>query len=295
MLKEIAIQEVEKPSKKGQPEQTHQPFDWMPFAQTEIRHLQVIELLESSLEEAERLVNEKRSSASPGAFLTFPFASKRALEQREIAEASLAAIRRRIHEERRALLANEHSLHEALHEWLILHDSEYAVSAELDILFERIDASIVPLVNQLTSLLAHYGAIRNEIAISYDHKTGSLSPSAMASLERLVGSYEGLIESTRIFSCRLGRVNELVEGTMFQGFQQCLFNQAVPPECRINMDFIQLQSNFEAGADQVRHALHQLREYARSAKEEYNMKEKILYKYRETRWQKHLAAMRETL
>lgn len=272
-----------------------QDFDWVRFAQTEIRHLQVVELLEASLAEAEQMVSEVKSRSIGGTLLPFTSAAKRAAEQRIQATAALAAIHRRIHEERRALEANEHALHEALHEWLMVHDAEYAVSAEVDLLCESIEASLSPMREALVELLARYGSTRNEIAVSFDHETGSLSLAALASVERLVATYDDLLTLQNRFGSRLERLKGLVEETFLSDVQLRLFDQALPPDCRAEMDYATLRANFEAGADQIRAALDQLRQYAGEVSGRHVIMEKKLYEYRETRWQAHLSAVREAL
>lgn len=284
-------------SKYAHIESTHHAapinFDWANFAQVELRHRQSLHMLREAVVEAERTEKATRPAKLCDALNVFSAAARRNTEERRSALETLANIDRRIKEEQLALFEIEHRLHDALHAWLMESDPEYKKSAEIDGLCQSLGAHITPIANRLAELLCRYGATRNEIAISYNHELEAMSPAAHASLSRLIDSYTHIVEAGHIFTRDLDRLNALVSGTMFERLKLCQFTKAVAPDCHAKMTYVELRANFEAGADQARAALEQLRDYVGAIESVNARKACILFEYRAAKWRAYLQEIRE--
>lgn len=265
-------------------------IEWTHFAQIELRHRQVMNQLETTAKEDREVVEHAREQRRHTLIPFAPAAKKIAEEQRR-AEAELENVRHLIVEEHHTLVDNQHHIHDALHGWLLEHDPDYRKSAEIERLRNRIHDDIRPLASLLVDLLARYGATRNEIAVSYDNSTHTLSAVALAALDRLVHSYELLREAQSRMAMRVEALNDLVNDSLFASMKLSMFEQILPPDCRRGMDYPELHANFEAGAVRVREAIGRLEEYFGAIETTPTMMGNILYNYRDELWKQYLAEL----
>lgn len=270
-------------------------FNWDHFLQVEARHRQIKDLLSGALVEAE--AEQKGLGGSTiTQFLAPIFQPKRGnIDDIKRVKESLRAIRRGLAETEFALQANHNELHKKLHEWLSVHDSEYVLSYELEHRYEEISRAVIPLKNCFHAMLKNYGATRNEIAVAYNKSTGEFSSSARTSVDRLMDSYESLLQEELNLSDRLAELNARVERSAFRDIMQPLFELAVAPDCRPGMAYSELQDHFEKGAAQVSTVLQRFTEYVNKIKSVDLDHHKIMHDYRVAEWEKHRLAREESM
>lgn len=264
-------------------------FDWSRFVQVELRHRQIKESLTVLLADARAEIDA--ASALKIGKLRVPFAvpATRAATARSKARASIREIQTRLEETDRALAANEEELHARLHEWLSETDAHYRVSFEVEDRYREIAKAIESLQKLFADLLARYGSTRNEIGVSYNPTTGKLSPAALASVERLVASYQTLMKAETVLAEKLTELNAMVERSMFKELMLPMFNLAVTPDIRPGMEYAELREHFEKSAAEAKDAIEKVSGYLNSIKTVDTNREEILRRYRAQKWEKHLA------
>ena len=258
------------------------------LAQVELQHRQAIAVLEATAIEKQQ---EIRNRAAPRRKTLIPFSGfgKKADAPDQYAETELEAIRLRIAEERKHTVDCEHQVHRLLHTWLLLNDAEYQKSAEIEKRFSEIHADIEPLVGALVDLLSRYGSTRNEIAVSYDKDAQMLSTVSLAALDRLVYSYELLLEEQNKFGYKIECLNALVDTPLYRDMKLSQFNQLLPPDCRRGMDYTTLRANFEQGAAKVKEAIRLLQDYIGRIDTLPGEMSNVLFEYRDALWHRYIA------
>lgn len=254
-------------------------------AQQELQRRQTLSILEATVEEkrsALRTAEEFRRRN--------PFRQVFAKPLKAV-ETELEFILMRVAEERRRLVDGDHQVHSVLHVWLSAHDPEYRKAAEIEKRFGALHSEIGPLVSALIDLLSRYGATRNEIAVSYDAHAGMLSVVSLGALDRLIHSYEVLIEAQKAFGIKLVELNDLVDGPIFSRLKLEMFNQLIPPDCRSGMDYATLRANLDEGAAKVKEAIRLLQNHVGRIEALPGEMSSILFEYREGIWRRYITAL----
>lgn len=244
--------------------------------------------MDASMAEVQSVAMEEVRTGWLGLITRNPFGKKPEHTQAQ-AQVLLPEIRKRVQEERAVLRMNELSRHCAIHAWLMEHDAIYAKSAEFDAIYAKIGACIDDLRARLEALLAQSGHTRTEIAIAFDHRTGTLSDASLASVDRLIDAYSSLYQLQDMLCVQLDKLNALAEGAMFMELKLCRFTQVQPPECRDGITYAALSESLHKGTLAVYSALEQLNAYIRSIKHKESL-DRILREYRDAVWADYLSS-----
>lgn len=264
--------------------------EWTHFARVEMRHGEIVSLLEATAEE-ERTIVKNAASVRRLTLIPFSGAAKKLAEEKHHAEEELENVRRRLAEEYKTLSDNEQSRHSMMHDWLIQYDPVYRKSGEIERRLNCIRADITTLNGLLVEMRSRYGAANNEFAVSFDHRNHALSDVSLAALDGLMHAYERLDEHQRRFTADIAGLNSLVDGTIYRELKLGSFKPISPPDCRKGLTYPMLHANFEAGAKEVTGAIEQLAEEFESAAPTSALMETIRFKYRETLWKQYVAEL----
>ena len=270
-------------------------FNWMRYVQTELRLRQIKEELESILKEVELAPKHdlvEHDAHKHGWTKLFGHRHKdHAHDHRHSSEIDPALVRKRITEVDTSLDENHRELHSKLHQYLSLTDDRYRVSAEVERKHRDVAETIAPMPAQFLEMRTRYGCARAEIGVAYDQEHGVLSDTGQASVDRLVASYDALIDSEEKLVNRLNALNTLLEGSIFVRMRLPEFRMVIPPDCRPGMPYSEMRANFEKGAEQVNRAIHDLENYVtRLHRVDYD-RDEILREYREAEWRRRLYLM----
>jgi hypothetical protein len=264
--------------------------EWSHFARVEMRHGEIVTLLEATAEE-ERAIMKNAGSARRLTLIPFSGAAKKLAEEKHHAEEELENVRRRLAEEHKVLSDNEQLRHTMMHDWLIQHDPVYRKSGEIERRLNGIRADITTLTGLLVDMRSRYGAANNELAVSFDHRNHTLSDVSLAALEGLMHAYERLDEQQRRFTADIAGLDSLVDGTMYREFKLGSFRPIAPPDCRKGMSYPEMHANFEVGAKEVTQAIDRLSEDFDAAAPTSALMETIRFKYRDSLWKQYLAEL----
>lgn len=264
--------------------------EWSHFARVEMRHGEIVSLLEATAEE-ERSILKNASAARRITLIPFSGASKKLAEEKHHAEEELENVRRRLAEEHKVLSDNEQHRHAMMHDWLIRHDPVYRKSGDIERRLTGIREDITTLTGLLVDMRSRYGAANNELAVSFDHRNHALSDVSLAALDGLMHAHERLDERQRRFTADIAGLNSLVDGTIYRELKVGAYQPIAPPDCRKGMGYPELHANFEAGAKEVTRAIGQLAEDFDAAAPTSALMETIRFRYRDSLWKQYLAEL----
>lgn len=259
------------------------------YAQKTLQHRQVIAVLEATEAEKREAIRDAEAANRRNPFRLV--LGRKADKSLRSLETDLEFLLLRVAEERRSIVDGDHQVHSILHVWLSAHDPEYRKASEIEKRFSALHSDIEPLVSALVDLLSRFGATRNEIAVSYDGRSGLLSMVSLGALDRLIHSYEILIEAQKAFGLKLVELNDLVDGPIFSRLKLEMFNQLIPPDCRRGMDYATLRANLDEGAAKVKEAIRLLQNHVGRIETLPGEMNTLLFEYREALWRRYIGAL----
>ena len=200
-------------------------------------------------------------------------------------------MRRRVAEENKILSDNEQCLHASLDEWLTTHDAVYRKSVDIARRLKELHTDIITLTGLLIDMRSRLGAAASELAVSFDHRTHTLSDVSHAALDTLLHAFGHLQNEQEKFIAKIAALNAFLDGTIYRELKLCAYRPVVAPDCRHGMDYPTLHANFEKGLAEVTRTIEHLAEDFPTADPASAMLENILFRYRDNLWKQYLGEL----